>query len=166
MSYAMARLSPDDLPRLRQLNRVFSVAFDDPRSYESAAPGDDYLRRLLAKPSFFAVVAIADVPGPDQGHVVGGLVAYELEKFEQERSEIYIYDLAVSEAHRRRGVARRLIAELVELARRRGAYVVYVQADHGDMPAIKLYESMGTREDVYHFDIDVIRAWPPNPPHS
>jgi aminoglycoside 3-N-acetyltransferase I len=31
--------------------------------------------------------------------------------------------------------------------------VIYVQADHGDAPAISLYESLGTREDVLHFDI-------------
>jgi len=30
---------------------------------------------------------------------------------------------------------------------------MYVQADKGDAPAIKLYESLGTREDVHHFDI-------------
>jgi len=30
--------------------------------------------------------------------VVGGLAAYVLEKFEQQRREIYIYDLAVSDA--------------------------------------------------------------------
>jgi len=32
---------------------------------------------------------------------VGGLAAYELDKFEQDRREIYIYDLAVVESHRR-----------------------------------------------------------------
>jgi aminoglycoside 3-N-acetyltransferase I len=31
--------------------------------------------------------------------------------------------------------------------------VIFVQADIGDDPAIKLYESLGTREDVHHFDI-------------
>jgi aminoglycoside 3-N-acetyltransferase I len=37
------------------------------------------------------------------GEVVGGIAAYELIKFEQERSEIYIYDLAVAATHRRKG---------------------------------------------------------------
>lgn len=41
--------------------------------------------------------------------VVGGLAAHVLEKFEQDRREIYTYDLAISGAHRRRGVATRLI---------------------------------------------------------
>jgi len=40
------------------------------------------------------------------------LAAYELRKFEQERSEVYIYDLAVASAHRREGIATALIERL------------------------------------------------------
>ena len=87
------------------------------------------------------------------GRVVGGLAAYVLKKFEQERSEIYIYDLAVLEKFRRLGIATGSISKLREIARDVGSYVIFVQADPGDDPAIKLYESLGTREDVYHFDI-------------
>jgi aminoglycoside 3-N-acetyltransferase I len=32
-----------------------------------------------------------------------------------------------------------------------------VQADPPDAPAVALYESLGTREAVYHFDIPVPR---------
>jgi aminoglycoside 3-N-acetyltransferase I len=32
-----------------------------------------------------------------------------------------------------------------------------VQADYGDDPAIALYEKLGRREDVMHFDIPVDR---------
>ncbi len=62
-------------------------------------------------------------------------------------------DLAVAAAHRRQRVATSLILELKRVAQTRGAYVIFVQADPGDLPAIRLYESLGTREDVYHFDI-------------
>ena len=89
------------------------------------------------------------------GNVIGGLAAYELQKFEQERSEIYIYDLAVAESHRRQGVATALIEELKRVAGDRGAYIVFVQADDGDTPAIELYSKLGSREDVLHFDIKV-----------
>ena len=85
--------------------------------------------------------------------VVGGLVAYELEKFEQPRSEIYIYDLAVDESWRRQGVATALIDELRRIARERGAWVIFVQGDYGDDPALALYDKLGTREEVLHFDI-------------
>ena len=92
-------------------------------------------------------MAVAD------GLFVGGLVAYVLPKLEQERSEIYIYDLAVAEEHRRKGVATQLIAQVRRIAAEIGAWVVYVQADYGDDPAIALYEGQGKREDVLHFDI-------------
>jgi aminoglycoside 3-N-acetyltransferase I len=131
---------------------VFSEAFQDPQTYQSAVPGDEYLRSLLGKPHFIALAALAAL---DSDRVVGGLAAYVLEKFEQDRKEVYIYDLAVSEAHRRKGVATRLIESLRRIARELGAYVIYVQADRGDTPAIRLYESFGTREDVHHFDIEV-----------
>jgi aminoglycoside 3-N-acetyltransferase I len=148
MSYRYLQIAPTDLPLLRALNAVFADAFEERDTYLAAPPGDGYLEALLAKPHFIAVVALAG------DEVVGGLAAYELEKFERQRSEIYVYDLAVAEAHRRRGVATGLLHELRRLARERGAYVIFVQADHGDDPAIRLYESLGTREEVLHFDID------------
>src|SRR5262249_60774470 len=61
--------------------------------------------------------------------VVGGLAAYELDKFEQDRREIYIYDLAVAESHRRRGVATGLISELRKIASERNVHSIFVQAD-------------------------------------
>jgi aminoglycoside 3-N-acetyltransferase I len=83
----------------------------------------------------------------------GALSAYVLPKFEQARSEIYIYDLAVASSHRRQGIAEAMIEHLKEISREIGAWAVYVQADYGDDPAIALYTKLGTREDVMHFDI-------------
>ena len=60
--------------------------------------------------------------------------------------------LAVAADHRRRGVATALIETLKNLAAERGIYVIFVQADYGDEPAVALYTKLGTREDVMHFD--------------
>jgi aminoglycoside 3-N-acetyltransferase I len=141
------RLMPGDVPLLRKLNALFGEAFDDRQTYGSAPPADDYLVELLAKDHVIVVVAT------DCEDVVGGLVAYELDKAEQNRREIYIYDLAVAAQHRRRGVATALIMLLREIAAKRRAWVVYVQADYGDDAAIALYQKLGVREDVLHFDI-------------
>ena len=143
------QLTPADLSRLRELNALFAEAFEDPDSYAGAPANDAYLTRLLAKDHFMALTAACS------GGVIGGLTAYQLEKCEQERSEIYIYDLAVAEAWRRKGVATRLIAALQKTAASRGAWVIYVQADYVDPPAIALYEKLGVREEVLHFDIPV-----------
>jgi aminoglycoside 3-N-acetyltransferase I len=146
---ALRRLEPSDIPLLRELNAMFGRAFADADTYRAAPPSDAYLESLLAKEH---VVALAAMAGEE---VVGGLVAYELDKFEQARREYYIYDLAVAEEHRRQGVATALIGNLREIAAQRGAWVIYVQADYGDSPAIALYEKLGAREDVMHFDIAV-----------
>lgn len=143
------RLVAADLALMRGLNSVFGAAFADPDSYEAAPPSDGYLEDLLAKDH---VVALAALRGAE---VLGGLVAYELDKFEQARREVYIYDLAVGLPHRRQGIARALIERLRAIAAEQGACVIYIQADHGDDPAIALYQSLGTREDVLHFDIPV-----------
>ena len=149
MTYRVQRVLPGDGELMHGMLTLFSQAFDDPEAYDRKRPSAQYLDRLLAGESFIALVAIS------AGTVVGALAAYELRKFEQERSEIYIYDLAVSEQQRRQGIATALIDELRTIASERGAYVVYVQADYGDDPAIALYTKLGTREDVMHFDIPV-----------
>ena len=141
-------LRSGDLVIFRQLNQLFAVWFEDEKNYQSAPPSDAYLEGLLAKNGVIAIVAV------DGQEVVGGLVAYELEKFEQQRSEIYIYDLAVLESRRRQGIATALINAVRDVARQRQAWVVYVQADHGDEPAVALYSKLGIREDVLHFDIE------------
>jgi aminoglycoside 3-N-acetyltransferase I len=149
MTYSYRRLTRDDVNPFAQLRGVFGEAFDDVETFHGAPPRDDYIRALLGKESFIAVVALLGE------QVVGGLTAYVLDKYERERAEVYIYDLAVAAAHRRRGVARQLIRTLKPIAKASGAYVIFVQADPPDDPAIRLYESMGTREDVHHFDIGV-----------
>lgn len=143
------RLAEGDVEVARALNRMFASAFDDREHYLSSPPDDDHLAHWLGKPELVALVARN---GQD---IIGGLVAYELPKLEQARSEIYIYDLAVADADRRNGIATALIDALRVIARERGAYVIYVQADYGDEPAIALYTKLGTREDVMHFDIEV-----------
>lgn len=151
MPIAIRQLTPDDIELMHALLSVFGEAFDDAETYSRNRPGTDYLQHLLGGDSFLALVAL------DGGAVVGGIAAYELKKFEQARSEIYIYDLAVASSHRRRGVATAMIEALKAIAAARGAYVIFVQADTDvdDEPAIALYDRLGQREEVLHFDIPV-----------
>jgi len=146
-TYHIQHLKPDDRAMMNDMLAMFADAFEDAETYNHNRPGDAYMARLLTNDHFIALAALKD------GRVVGGLAGYELTKFEKERSEIYIYDLAVAAADRREGIASALIQALKPIAQARNAHAIFVQADLGDEPAIALYTSLGVREDVLHFDI-------------
>ena len=143
------RLGPAQIGSMREALRVFADAFDEEENFFSAPPSDSYLERLLSDDRFVLLVARLE------GMIVGALSAYELVKYEQERSEFYIYDLAVAEAFRRRGVATALIEALKPIAREAGAWVIFVQADRVDDAAVALYRGLGVEEQPFHFDIPV-----------
>jgi aminoglycoside 3-N-acetyltransferase I len=154
MTIDILELTANDLPLMNGLLKLFGAAFNDADTYDAHRPSEAYLEGLLGSDSFIALAAVK------HGLVVGGIAAYELKKFEQERSEIYIYDLAVAAEHRREGIATAMIERLKQIGADRGAYVIFVQADLGieDQPAVALYTKLGTREDVLHFDIAVGHA--------
>ncbi|MGY6663149.1 MAG: AAC(3)-I family aminoglycoside N-acetyltransferase [Glycocaulis sp.] len=147
----IVRLAQDDTALFTEWLMLFGKAFEEPKTYTGAMPSAGYRDRLLARPDFIALAALKDVK------VVGALAAYELAKFEQERSEIYIYDLAVDEVHRRKGIATALLNETRCIAHDVGAWVVYVQADYVDPPAVALYTKLGAREEVLHFDMTPLK---------
>lgn len=149
-AFSIRRLGSDDALLLQATARVMGEAFGEADEYASEPPDTGYLGQLLGGECFIALAAV------EGDAAIGGLVAYELRKYERRRSEIYLYDLAVAEAWRRKGVATALIEELKAVARSRGAWVIFVQADHGDDAAIALYSKLGSsREEVLHFDIPI-----------
>jgi aminoglycoside 3-N-acetyltransferase I len=144
------RLGPGDLAGFRAMNAVFAAGFDEPEHYAAHPPTDAWAARWLANPDHVAL--LADLGGTP----VGALAGYVLPKFEQARSEIYIYDLAVIAVARRQGVATSLIDHLRVIARDIGAWTIFVQADiiPEDEPARALYRKLASEEiTALHFDI-------------
>lgn len=148
-SHLIHKLIASDINHFRALLKMFGKAFEDNDTYIKSQPRDEYIKTLLQSDHFIALVALL------KDTVVGGLTAYELRKFEQERSEIYVYDLAVESTHRRLGIATDLLTQLKAIAKSRGANVIFIQADLGDDLAIELYTKLGRREEVLHFDIPI-----------
>lgn len=149
MNYQIVRLTSNEHGYFEQALDCFSHAFDDKETYQNHRPSQQYLSSLLSSDGFIILVAI------ESGRVVGALAAYELKKFEQERSEIYIYALAVDATHRQHGIATALIEYLKPIAKQLNAWVIYVQADYEDQPAVNLYTKLGVAEEVLHFDIPI-----------
>lgn len=133
---------------LRGVNALFGEVFGEREAYTGHPPDDAYCRKLLARPEVILLVALVDE------RVVGGLAAYRLPKFEQARSEIFIYDLAVSEDMRRRGIATSLIETVRQIARETDCWMIFIQGERGDEPALALYRKLAvSEEDAQHFNI-------------
>jgi aminoglycoside 3-N-acetyltransferase I len=136
---------------MRALNALFGEVFGEPETYTGSPPESAYCESSLGRDDLLLAVAAQD----DQ--LIGGVAAYLLRKFEQGRSEVYIYDLAVAADHRRRGVATELIEEVRRFGRENGAWTVFVQADvvPEDEPARQLYRKLASEEiTAFHFDIE------------
>ena len=107
MSLSIRQIAPNDFALMEALLVTFGDAFGDVETYTGKRPGAAYMQRLLDSDYFIALAALKN------DRVVGGITAYELRKFEQERSEIYIYDLAVAVPHRREAATARAAAALL-----------------------------------------------------
>lgn len=98
---------------------------------------DDYLDGLLGRDGFWAMAAFVD------GEIVGGLTAHTMPMTRTETSEVFIYDIAVKENHRRKGVGRHLMAALREAAATGNIQDVLVGADNEDGHALDFYRALG-----------------------
>ncbi|NNF04360.1 MAG: GNAT family N-acetyltransferase [Rhodothermales bacterium] len=149
--YRITRLGSADSDSLLRMMGMFGDVFDEVELYTARRPGTAYLEKLLADDSVIALAA------EHSGEIVGGVVAYEFRKLEREISEWYIYDLAVVEACRRRGIATALIGEVGRIASAKGADVMFIQADSGNAEAVSLYSHLGRHERIHNFEIDLKR---------
>lgn len=152
MEFAYKRLNADNVKEVKRLRQVFARAFAEDETWNASQPSDTYLVKVLADTNYIAVAATEG-----SGEVVGGLTAYVLPKIDQEHSEIYLYDLAVTLEHHRQGIATRLITELKRIAKTYGAYTIFVQADNEDFEAVALYKKLSSSiaTEITHFDIAV-----------
>ena len=120
---------------------VLASAFDEPAEVLRA----EYVEELLADPSFWAVAAL------EEGRVVGGITAHTIPMTRSPSAELFVYDLAVHEDFRRRGVGARLVHTLRMLAADAGITVTFVPAESDDLDAIAFYRSLAGRESSASF---------------
>lgn len=138
--FALEAATDDDLPVLVDLERA---SFSQPWSLAS-------FRSEMQQPGRGRVVVLREPPeprGPERG-----LVAYCV--FQVVLDELHVLDVAVRPERRRQGIARRLLARVLELGAGRGAQVALLEVRRSNWPAVGLYRSLafelcGTRRDYY-----------------
>ena len=110
--------------------------FDDPPEPAATA-------RFLASPTHHLLFAY-DGGEPDDSDAVGaappvGFVSGVEETHPDKGTEMFLYELAVDESARNRGIGRALVQALAGVARERGCYGMYVLTDRDNEPALHAY---------------------------
>lgn len=122
------RLGPGDIDRVV----AASALFDEPVAREHA-------ERFLTAPGHHLLMAADD--GVDIGFVTGVETTHP-----DKGTEMFLYELGVDPAHRRRGAARNLVAALRDLARASGCYGMWVGTEADNKGALATYRSTGAEE--------------------
>ena len=144
--FEIKQLTKDDLSIFNALINLFNLVFDE----ENPTVGSEAnSQRLLDDDRFIVLVALAD------NEVVGGLTAYELQKYYSDTSEIFIYDLAVKPEYQRMGIGKGLIQNLKEHCLKYGIKELFVMAHAEDEHAVEFYRATGGKsEKVVNFLYD------------
>lgn len=121
------------------------------------APGDDAL--VLAAPDLFdhpptaeATARFLSSPGHhlflalDGDQAVGMVTGVEM-THPDKGTEMFLYELSVAEHARGRGVGRALVEGLVEVARERRCYGMWVLTDDANTAALATYRAAGAVPD-------------------
>jgi aminoglycoside 3-N-acetyltransferase I len=140
----IVELTKQDIALARSTFATMAGVFGE----EASSTSDTWLERLLGRESFIAFAAVVDQ------EPVGGITAHVLPMTIAERSELFVYDLAIRVDHQRKGLGRRLVAALREEAARRGIDDVIVPADNADGYALDFYRALGgapTAATIFHF---------------
>ena len=127
--FEVRRLGPGDGPVVVRAAALFD---QPPRPRET--------RRFLASEDHHLVMAFVD------GEPVGFVSGYEL-VHPDKAVEMFLYELGVAEAARRRGVGRALVEALATIARERGCRGMWVLTDADNEAARTTYRRAGATID-------------------
>jgi aminoglycoside 3-N-acetyltransferase I len=146
--FVLGILGTDDASKFASLIKIFREVFEHE---DSEAPAEQYLKSLLEKSDFLALVAT------HKGEIVGGLTVYLLQGYYDTKPIAYIYDVGVRPDFQRKGVGQALIDFMLRYCKSNGIEEMYVAAEADDEPALGFYHKTNFDNvlDVKHFVYEV-----------
>ncbi len=145
-SFKISRIQGKDVERFTELVELLNEVFETSNQIATK----NQLKKLLNKSDFHAIVI------SKENKIIGGLTAYQLEQYYTDKSELYIYDIAVKKELHNQGIGKELINFLKDYSAKNGIETIFVQAHSNDEQAVKFYEStFGNGEKVDHFNFEI-----------
>ncbi|WP_051203922.1 GNAT family N-acetyltransferase [Hugenholtzia roseola] len=135
-------LSPVAVADFRTFVCLLAEAFETPH-FELLS--EEKATKILARPDFRAFVA------KKENLILGGLTLYLLEDcyHNQDKKLAYLYDIAVVEKHRGKGIGSKLLDFTKSYLKKENISEIFVQAEADDQDAIAFYRKHLTkRKDV------------------
>jgi ribosomal protein S18 acetylase RimI-like enzyme len=139
----------DDEAELLRMMR--SLAEQEPGAYYFDEPAvRSVLKKFLADPNLGRAWILSDGAA-----VVGYIVLTLGYSFEYHGRDAFVDELYVEPPYRRRGIGREAIKFVEEEARKVGVTALHLEVDHGNDPALALYQCAGYE----HHDRYLMTKW-------
>jgi aminoglycoside 3-N-acetyltransferase I len=130
------RLGPDEVDVVIAASSLFDRPAEAEATGRFLAAPDHHLLLAFAGDRAIGFVSGVEMTHPDKG------------------TEMFLYELAVDEAARGRGVGAALVAALRELATDRGCHGMWVLTDADNEAAIRTYRRAGAAAPTTHVMLD------------
>lgn len=119
------------------------VALECLQAFEVEGPdrmlSEKDVRRFLSRPENILLVA------ESAGEPIGFALAYRLDRVDRERPMVCLYEIGVSEGHRRSGVGTALVGALRRVGEEIGAVKTWTITNRSNEAAVRLFERTGAR---------------------
>ena len=103
-------------------------------------PKGEFIERFLRESTHHLLIAY--IHGEPAGFVTGIEMTHP-----DKGTEMFLYELAVDEDHRQRGVGSSLVDHLAALAREQGCYGMWVLTENDNPAALRTYVKVGGRRE-------------------
>jgi aminoglycoside 3-N-acetyltransferase I len=140
------KLTSRDLSAFKTLLLLFNQAFEEERDLSNA----EHLSALLNNRQFVVLAAFSGEK------ILGGLTAYELPLYYDNKTELFLYDMAVHPDHQRKGIGKQLLEFLKDYCAKNEINTFFVLAHEEDVHALEFYRATGgQREHVANFIYEI-----------
>ncbi len=127
------------IENMYEVKRVTEIDFDldtDIADFEIST-----LKKFLENKKNILILAILN------SKVVGVLRAHILDRYDGKGGEMFLNEIDVTENHRQKGVATKLVSKMKDIAQDSNCFETWVVTNRSNIPAVEMYKKNGYSEE-------------------